>query len=159
MGDLIRLILRVVLGGLFIFSGVMKLRDPGMFAFAVKGFRLGVPEHIVIVLAFAIPWIEVLAGLGLVFGLGTRASAVVIAGMMAGFIAGIISLLQRHLDVNCPCFGSFELVCTGPMGVCHIVRNSVIGSIAMGLLIAGGGRFAADRVLRRRPAAAPQSPR
>ncbi len=145
MANVVRLILRLALGALFLFSGINKLRDPGMFAFSVNAFKLGLPEPATVLLAFAFPWIEVVAGACLVLGCWTRSAAFVVAVLMIGFIGGIISLQVRQMDVECPCFGKFEVMCTGPMGTCHIIRNAILAAVAATVMVIGSGAFALRR--------------
>lgn len=139
--------LRLILGGLFIFAGVMKLRDPQSFAFSVMAFDLfpSHADHAAKLAAFVVPWTEVLAGALLVVGLWSRAAALVIALMLAAFIAGIASVLYRGLNVTCGCFGKFEVPCTGPIGTCHLVRNSIMLVAALLILWKGPGALTIDR--------------
>ncbi len=124
-------LVRILLGGLFVWSGVSKLLDPLFFAFALKAFHLGLSDAAVSRLAFIIPWLEALAGAVLALGFWTRASAVMVLALLLGFSTGIISLLVRGMDVRCPCFGATELVCEGPLGVCHLIRNAILIALAI----------------------------
>jgi putative oxidoreductase len=140
-------VVRVLLGALFIFAGVMKLRDIQHFVQAVGAFKI-IPEgaeHLQVLTAFVVPWIEILAGLMLVLGWWTRAAALTISLMLATFIVGIGSVIARDLDVKCTCFGKFEIPCDGPIGWCHIVRNSVLLVGTLLILVKGAGRLALDR--------------
>jgi uncharacterized membrane protein YphA (DoxX/SURF4 family) len=123
-------VLRILLGGLFIFSGVAKLLDPRFFASAIQAFHLGFTDGIVLVLAHAIPWTEVLAGAFVLLPSWARAASLVIGTLIALFIAVIASSLARGLDVRCSCFGALDFVCIGDLGVCHIARNLVILALA-----------------------------
>lgn len=148
--------LRVALGALFIFSGLMKLGivdlskidaslqplTPRDFGTSVHAFRLGLSDDLKSLLAYTLPWAEVIAGVCLLLGIMARSAALIVAIMMLGFIAGIVSLLIRGIDLNCPCFGSFKLFCTGPLGVCHIIRNSVFFLMAAAVVALGPGPLA-----------------
>ena len=139
--------LRLALGGLFVFAGVNKLMDPRGFAWSVNAFQL-LPEHadhMVKLIAFAVPWTEVIAGAFLILGLWARSAALVIGLMLAAFIVGISSVLMRGLNVECGCFGKFEFPCVGPVGACHLVRNSVMILAALMILWKGPGALAIDR--------------
>ncbi len=151
-------IVRLALGGLMVFSGWMKLGissfgglmpilTPLDFAYSIQGFKMGLPESITILLAFVIPWLELIAGLSVLLGLWARAGAGLIALMMLGFMAGIASLMIRNLDVNCPCFGALKLFCSGPMGACHLVRNSCFLLAAVWIITLGPGPLAIDKHL------------
>jgi putative oxidoreductase len=99
------LFLRLVLGGLFVAAGRLKVTDPGKFAISVDNYRL-VPHDLVNLVAITLPSIEVLAGLFLIFGFWTRASAVLITGMTAVFVVAIVTALARGLDIECGCFAT-----------------------------------------------------
>ncbi|MGQ0628855.1 MAG: DoxX family protein [Phycisphaerales bacterium] len=150
------LLLRVALGGLLMFSGWVKLGiadfgvlpvlSPLDFAYSIKGFKMGLPDGLVEVMAFAIPWGEFIIGAFILLGLWTRAAAALSMIMMVSFTAGILSVIARGLDVNCPCFGAIKLFCSGAIGPCHVVRNS--GFFLAGLFIAliGPGFLSLDGV-------------
>ncbi len=139
---------RVILGGLFVFAGVVKLQNPQGFMDAIRAFKLGVPEHLATLLTFAIPWTEILAGAMLVVGLWARAAATVIGAMVVGFLAGILSILARGLDVECGCFGKFEIPCSSRVGICHVARNAILLAMAVAVVALGPGRLAIDRPAR-----------
>ena len=152
---------RLALGGLMAFSGWLKLGlhtklglqevvplkslTPQDFVFAIKGFQLGLPDGVMIFLAFAIAWLELLAGVLLIVGWRARGAALVVAGLMVVFMGGIGSLMVRGLDVNCPCFGAIKLFCSGPMGACHLVRNTGFLLGALWVLRFGAGPLGIDR--------------
>jgi putative oxidoreductase len=49
--------------------------------------------------------IEIVVGLALVTGLWARAAALVAAGMLVVFVAGLSQALLRGIDLRCGCFG------------------------------------------------------
>jgi uncharacterized membrane protein YphA (DoxX/SURF4 family) len=138
---------RVALGGLFVFAAWMKLSGPQAFADSVLAFKI-IPEsadHLSTLTTFVVPWTEMVAGVALILGLWARSAALVLSAMLVVFIAGIGSVLYRHMDVSCGCFGKFEWPCTGPLGWCQIGRD--LAMLAMGLLVVlkGPGPLAIDR--------------
>jgi len=150
------LILRLLLGALFVVASTMKMRSPQDFALSVKAFKI-FPEagdHLVMLTTFWVPWLELTAGVLVLLGLWTRAAAVVLGALLIVFLVGIVSVLARGLDVDCGCFGKLDAICTGSLGACHIVRNAVLLGIAAFLVIRGGGGWSLDRVLDRKPAVA-----
>ncbi len=150
-------VLRLGLGGLMAFSGWIKLgiSDLGVmptmlspldFAYSIKAFKLGLNEGTIILLAFIIPWMELLAGLAVLLGFRTRGAALLIVGLMAAFMGGIASLMIRGLDVNCPCFGAIKMFCQGPLGACHLLRNTGFAVAAAYLIVFGPGPLSVDQV-------------
>lgn len=141
------LLLRLVLGGLFIFAASMKLYDLQAFNDSVRAFEL-VPDnadHAIVLLTFIVPWIELLCGTLLLLGLWTRSAALVLSFLLICFIGGVFSVLARGMHVTCGCFGKFEVPCTGPIGTCHIVRNTVLLAVSVVVLWKGPGSLALDR--------------
>lgn len=141
---LLLLILRLALGGLFLFAAYNKWQDPQKFIFAVKGFKI-LPDHLAVLATYAVPWTEAIASVFLILGIWSRASAATIALMLLGFIAGILSVIQRGIDVKCTCFGGFELLCTGSVGWCNIGQNIVLLAVALLITIKGGGMLSVER--------------
>jgi uncharacterized membrane protein YphA (DoxX/SURF4 family) len=138
---------RVVLGGLFIFAAYMKLKDPQAFADSVLAFKIipDTADHLTTLTTFIVPWTELVAAIVLILGLWARAGALVLSLMLVAFIVGISSVLYRHMDVSCGCFGRFEWPCRGNLGWCQIGRD--VAMLAMGLLVVlkGPGPLAIDR--------------
>ena len=100
-------LLRLAVGGVFVAAGALKIWDPGRFAGDVANYRL-LPDALVNLVAIILPWIEVLAGGLLMAGIWKRPSALLIAIMMAVFLAGIGQAVYRHLDIRCGCFSTIE---------------------------------------------------
>jgi putative oxidoreductase len=120
------LILRLILGGVFIAAGVLKIWEPAAFAADIGNYRL-LPHEAVNLLAITLPWIEVAAGLLLVCGIWRRTSALVITVLMIVFLAAIGQALARGLDIRCGCFGTVE---ARKVGVLAIGQDIVLFVIA-----------------------------
>lgn len=101
------LILRLALGGIFIYAGTIKIIDPAGFANDIGNYRL-IPREWNNLLAITLPWIEVAAGLLLVTGIWKRASAFLITMMLVVFLAAIGQAVARNLNISCGCFGTVE---------------------------------------------------
>src|SRR5690349_10366790 len=71
--DWLALLARVFLGGFYIVAGAVKIPNPGKFAEAVANYRL-LAHPLINLAAITLPWIEVVAGVLLVFGLWRKAS-------------------------------------------------------------------------------------
>jgi uncharacterized membrane protein YphA (DoxX/SURF4 family) len=95
---------RVVLGGVWLVAGVLKLPDPAENVRAVRAYRL-LPESVVPLVGHGLPILEILLGACLVLGLVTRVAAVVSAALLVAFIVGIGSAWARGLSIECGCFG------------------------------------------------------
>jgi uncharacterized membrane protein YphA (DoxX/SURF4 family) len=95
---------RLVVGGVWIAAGLLKIHDPTENVRAVRAYQL-LPESVVPVLGHLLPVLEILVGVCLVLGLLTRLSGVVSAILLVAFIVGISSAWARGLEIECGCFG------------------------------------------------------
>jgi len=98
-------ILRLLVGGTFVFAGALKMADPAKFVLDVGNYRL-VPHELINLMAILIPWIEITAGAFVLAGIWLRAAALVITGLTAMFFTVIVSALARGLNIECGCFGT-----------------------------------------------------
>jgi len=146
------LIARVLVGGLFVFAGVIKLQDPQQFAFSVAAFKIfpegAIGDPLTLLATFAFPWAEILLGAMLILGVWTRSAALLTVLLLAGFIGAITSVLVREMSVTCGCFGKIDFICGETLGVCSIIRNSVMLGITLLPLALGSGQFGIDGLLR-----------
>jgi putative oxidoreductase len=94
--------LEVLLGGLFVYAGLVKCLHPFEFAEAVLAYRL-LPESLVGAAAAVLPWVEMAAGLLLVTGLKRRSALLLLAALLGGFLAVILITLGRGLKIDCGC--------------------------------------------------------
>lgn len=97
------LLLRLLLGGFFVYASLDKIWSPGAFAKIVYQWQVVGPVASNLA-AVTLPWIELVAGLLLIAGVWRRESALVIALLLVVFIVAASSVLARGIDVaNCGC--------------------------------------------------------
>lgn len=101
------LVFRVVLGGLFIYAGAVKVGSPLDFAQDIRNYRL-VGQSLSFIAAVVLPWLEILAGAFLIAGIWTRGAALVITGLLVFFIVLTLVTMARGLDIDCGCFGPVD---------------------------------------------------
>ena len=101
------LIGRLVVSAAFILAALPKIQDPAAFAVSVEGYRI-VTANLAMWIAFALPWLELVTGFGLLIPQIRRGSALVIALLLIAFIALHASAWARGLDINCGCFNAHE---------------------------------------------------
>jgi len=101
------LVFRLVLGGLFVYAGAVKVVDPLGFAQDIRNYRLA-GQSLSFLAALVLPWLEILAGAFLIAGVWKRAAALVITGLLVFFIVLTAVTMARGLDVDCGCFGSLS---------------------------------------------------
>lgn len=98
---------RLIIGGLFIYAGVIKIADPLGFARDIQNYRI-LPPAACLFIALILPWFEALSGAFLIVGIFKRTSAWLLSFLLAGFIVLVIITMARGLDVDCGCFGSLS---------------------------------------------------
>ncbi len=105
--NLILLVMRIFLGAVFIYSGWGKLIAPiENFIAAIEGYHF-LKQPFVSIVAFLLPWLELIFGTFLVLGYLTRASAAFLGAFLAVFIFLLSRGLMLHLPISeCGCFGS-----------------------------------------------------
>ncbi|GAB3599702.1 DoxX family membrane protein [Angustibacter peucedani] len=96
--------LRLVLGGVLVVAGALKLPDPAVSVRAVRAYQL-LPEGVVPAVGHGLPLLEIAVGALLLLGFATRFAAVVGGLLMVAFIIGIVSAGVRGLTIDCGCFG------------------------------------------------------
>jgi uncharacterized membrane protein YphA (DoxX/SURF4 family) len=124
---------QLVLGGLFVYAGVVKVLDPLDFAQSIRNYDL-VGQLLSFVAAVVLPWLEILAGLALAAGVWKRASALIISGLLVFFIVLTLVTIVRGLDVDCGCFGAISR----KAGFGVILED--LGMLYMGLCVLFGPR-------------------
>jgi putative oxidoreductase len=96
---------QIVIGLVFLAAALPKIGDPESFALSVHHFRI-VPLALENLVAIALPWIELVAGLALVLGIQARAGGAIVTVLMAVFTVAVAVALARGLDFECGCFGT-----------------------------------------------------
>lgn len=103
--EYLSLILRLVVGIIFIYASMTKIPYPAEFAKNVEAYRL-FPYWSINVIAVFLPWLEMICGLFLIIGLLTRASAAVLAALTVGFTVSLTINVLRGSPISCGCFDS-----------------------------------------------------
>jgi uncharacterized membrane protein YphA (DoxX/SURF4 family) len=98
------LVARLVVGGVWIVAGWLKLPYPAESVRAVRAYRL-LPEAVVPAVGYALPVVEIAIGVLLVVGLGTRVAAAASALLQIAFVVGISAAWARGIQIECGCFG------------------------------------------------------
>jgi uncharacterized membrane protein YphA (DoxX/SURF4 family) len=147
---------RLVLAGVLIVAGWLKIETPALSVQAVKAYEL-LPAPVATAVGYGLPILEIVVGVLLVVGLLTRVAGVVSALLMLAFVVGIGSAWARGLRIDCGCFGGGGKLAAGqsPGYFWEILRDG-------GLFLAGAwivrfppGRLALDSALGLAPAREP----
>ena len=98
------LLARLLLGGVLLVAGGLKVSKPTDSANAVAAYKL-LPINIAHLFGYALPWFEVALGILLIAGILLRPAAIAGGLIMLVFIAAIASAWARGLLLDCGCFG------------------------------------------------------
>lgn len=96
-------LLRLVLGGLFLYAGALKLSNPTGFAIAMEKYGL-LPSDWLDPTSFLLPLVEM--GAGLLTLLGRRGGAETLALLLIVFLAVLGYAWWSGLAVPCGCFSA-----------------------------------------------------
>jgi uncharacterized membrane protein YphA (DoxX/SURF4 family) len=138
---------RLIVGGVWLYAGALKLPHPDTSVTAVRSYQL-LPTGLAETVGHVLPMLEIVVGGCLVAGLLVRFTGVVSALLQVAFIIGIVSVWSRGIEINCGCFGNGgadpDAVSKYPW---EIARD--VGLLALSLLLVWRPRthFAVDNVL------------
>jgi len=126
----IALVLRVGLGALFVWAGLLKLADPTQFAIEIGNYRLG--EAWAPWLAVMLPYVEVALGAGVILLplAWRRGAALALAGLLAVFTVAIAQAVGRGINVDCGCFGGRS----GPVTPLTVARDVALLAAACAIV-------------------------
>ena len=127
----VSLVARVLLAGVFVVAGGLKLADPQVAVQAVRAYRL-LPSALEAPVGWGLPALEIALGLLLGVGLFTRVAAMAAAVLLTVFIAGVASAAARGLSIDCGCFGGGGTVAPGETKYASEILRDV------GLLVLAG---------------------
>jgi putative oxidoreductase len=131
---------RIILAVVFIFSGIQKISEPAAFAESIMNYKL-IPEVFINIASITLPWIELTAGVLLLFGVAVKENAAIISVLLGIFIIAIGISVARGLNIDCGCFGTTggskvgfgkigeNLLLLG-MGILLIYKNSSFMSLS-----------------------------
>ncbi len=96
------ILIRILLGAIFIYASYDKILDPGKFSRDIANYHI-VPFGLENIIALIIPWLELLIGIGLIFGVMVDGAALISGGLLALFIVLIAQAILRGFDIECGC--------------------------------------------------------
>ena len=140
---------RLLVGGVFVVAGALKIPDPAAAVRAVRAYQL-LPEGLVSVVAFGLPALEIAIGLALVVGLFVRTAAIASAVLLVVFIAAVSSAWARGLQIDCGCFGGGGQVAAGETAYpAELLRDGGLLLVAVALARWPRSRLSIDTVIQR----------
>ncbi len=129
--SVLELAARWFLGLLFVYAAYHKITQPAAFAKVIYGYAL-FPAASINLIAIIVPFWELCAGLALVTGIYPRTAAMILSGMLLGFMVAIsINLIRGH-EFDCGCFSISQAGDPGSSAM-SLLRNA--GLFLVGLYV------------------------
>jgi putative oxidoreductase len=97
-------IVDVIVGGIFVYAGAIKVIDPIQFGIDIDNYKT-LPWFISVRLAFYLPWLEIFCGVALISLFLYRGGLSILAALTSVFIIATVAAKVRGLDITCGCFG------------------------------------------------------
>ena len=124
-------IVDVIVAGIFIYAGAIKVLDPVQFANDIDNYKI-LPWPVSVALAFYLPWLEILCGLGLIFRFLYRGALSILTALILVFTLATVAAKVRGLDITCGCFGHASQHWSFPA---HLLTNLAILAALLALCI------------------------
>jgi len=103
-------LLRLAVGGIFVYAAWTKLRDPWtLFAISIDAYHV-LPQWAVLMVARTLPWLELALGLVLISGFLRRLSTAGASALLTLFFALMVRAYVRGETIDCGCFGPGEAI-------------------------------------------------
>src|SRR5947209_7355142 len=104
------LILRIVLGVIFVYAAYSKLTESWrLFAAGIASYEV-LPMWAVELLARTLPWFELIVGLLLIVGRWLRVSTFVTSALLMVFFGLMVRAYVKGMTIDCGCFGPGETI-------------------------------------------------
>jgi len=138
-------VLRIILGIIFVVAAYNKLLHMDVLTATVINYNI-LPVTLAKYFAYAFPWIEIIAGVMLITGLGTRGASLAIVGLLVSFIIAIAINMYRGVSIDCGCFGGLFGMHEN-IGAGILIRDSIFLVVAVFLTFTKEFMFSADSYL------------
>ena len=141
----ITLLARLILGGVLLVAGGLKVGNLQKSAMAVRAYEL-LPTAIANFLGYVLPWLEIGLGLLLILGVAVSISGLFGAIIMFAFIIAIAQAWARGLSIDCGCFGGGGSIDPEETKyLSEIIRDIGLFGVGIFLYYFPKGRFALDK--------------
>lgn len=101
---LLEILLRIVIGAVFVYAGWAKIFEPEPLADTIASFQI-LPRTLIVPLALSLSPFEILSGALLILGWPRRVAALAIVIVTAVFLVALLSAVARGITIDCGCFG------------------------------------------------------
>ena len=138
--EYLNLIIRIVVGGIFIFTGLGKITNVPLFVREISNYDM-LPYQVINVFAIILPWVELFAGVLFVFGIRIKANIILISSMLLMFNFAVAVAWIRGLDISCGCFSTMA---TQKVGITKLAENFAVLSALVFMYFFPNNKFSID---------------
>ncbi|MEW5948912.1 MAG: MauE/DoxX family redox-associated membrane protein [Thermodesulfobacteriota bacterium] len=114
-------LLRLCLGGLFIYASLAKIQDATRFKEIIVNYEV-LPYWLINMTAVILPWIEFWTGIFILAGIFVRACIIMQSGLLVLFILVTGLNIARGLEFYCGCFAEDSILTSTSHW--HIIFNT-----------------------------------
>jgi len=100
---ILEVLIRIGIGGMFIFASIFKIADPKLFASLIAQYQF-LPHNLVNLWALILPQFEFWFGFALIVTPYVKECTLVILALFACFIIALVWALALDLGITCGCF-------------------------------------------------------
>ncbi len=143
MADGATLLIRWLLGGLFLYMGLQKALHPVEFLKLVRQYDLVPGAFWLNFVAASLPWFEIFCALLLITGVAVRGTALLLLGMLVPFTLLVLRQAWLIQGVQAIPFCAVKFDCGCGMGevyICHKLAENILLTLLSAWLLAGRGQ-------------------
>jgi putative oxidoreductase len=144
--EILVLSFRLVLGGIFLYAGIIKVIDPFGFAQSIYNYHL-LPGWLINPFAIFLPWIEIVVGAALILGVFVPGSSLIVTGLLFMFAVALAFSLARGLDISCGCFSTSQKA--GLITWKYLARDVVFLAMSCAVFFFDQGHFSVKDLLKK----------
>ena len=133
--EIVLLLIRLILFGVFALAAIGKLLDPQGSAKAMREF--GTPDEFAKTFAIALPFAEIVFGVCFLFTGMSWIGSIGALLLLLTFIGGMLWQISQGKAPDCHCFGQIH---SEPVGKKSLIRNIVFALLALVLIAQGRDR-------------------
>jgi putative oxidoreductase len=129
--DQSNLVLRLIIGGMFVYAAYDKIIHPDQFARIIYNYHQ-VPGQIINVFALLLPWVEMISGILVIVGYWHKSGTLIIGGLLVMFIVALSIALAKGVNIECGCFSTTSKA-KGPIK--DLIFRDVLSLMACGIIL------------------------
>ncbi len=128
------LVLRIILGGIFVYASIDKFLHPAAFAEMIYNYQI-LPDVLINLSALILPWLELFIGVCLIAGKWMPGAAFLLNVLLLIFFAALLFNLYRGININCGCFSTSATPSEADSMLTDVIRDAVFLAMAIYLFI------------------------